>query len=526
MKRFSFILMILLALFVITGCPEDDDNKDDNKNTNGYTTNPTRKFWAQNMITDTFYQITAEKLAENDKCVVWAEKGSGVTTATANSVAKEYSNTIYPKMMNTFGWQTNDPDLGLVNVMQIAHYFATRKTKGAKLTILLLDIKDGYTTQGDAYVGGYFYFMDLFEKDPNYPDIKSNELDMIYMDTYPSVPGTKSSYETLAHEMQHLINFISSLLIRSSDELKLMEIWIDEGLSTAAEWVYSGEHPEDRWKYYNEDPSGLIKTGNNFYLWNNHKDNPLANLDDYATAYLFFQYLRLQSINDKTTDIYFDIATSEFPDYRAVITAEDINSIHKNNWSLLLRDWHAANHINSSTGRYCYKNDPVLKNVKAPMVPADTTTVNLYPGEGVYSKTTSAGTLPTASGNIKYAGLGTRLSSSIPSDIYSTANGALLTYNVNTNKEGSYEAGSTTGIAPSVGISINSGNASVQMLSKNFSGPFKVDASYFIRKNGNKGVSDINIRSVINKNNGMNGNKNNNILKFDKSKIERVFINE
>ena len=31
-----------------------------------------RKFWAQNMVTDKFYQVDAEQLAVGKKCVIWA----------------------------------------------------------------------------------------------------------------------------------------------------------------------------------------------------------------------------------------------------------------------------------------------------------------------------------------------------------------------------------------------------------------------------------------------------------------------
>jgi len=510
MKKFVFILAVVPVIFVIVNCRD------------GSVPPPpsTRKFWAYNMDTKKFYQVDAAKLAENSICEVWAESGSGVTPATANSVANAYYSAIYPKMMNTFGYTVNDKDLGKVNIMEIAHWLPTGKTSGAKLTILLLDIKDGYSSGGDAYVGGYFHSVNLYKKDPADNRKYSNELDMIYVDTYPSVPGSDSSNETIAHEMQHLMNFVSTFLFRNDP----MDTWIDEGLSTAAEWVYTGKHPEVRWKYYIEDRSNLIKKGNNFYIWDNHgSESPLANLDDYATAYLFFQYLRLQSVEPK--DIYYDILTSKFSNYQAVTTATNINNTHKNNWQLLLRDWHAANYTNAASGPYGYKDDATLKQVKAPMVPAGTTSVNLYPGEGVYSKTTTAESVPSGSGNIRYAGLSS--SGATPNDSTGFANGARLTYNVDTNKEGSFATGNTTGIAPSMGISITDISGSVQIDPYKFTGPFKVDAGYFLRRNGDSGMPDNEImRNVSGTNNGRTIDETNITLKVDRSTIERVFIYE
>jgi hypothetical protein len=529
MKKSTFILFLFVTMLAVVSCPDDLDGPDGSDGPNiddEANTVITRKFWAKNMVTDAFEQINADRLASNSRCEVWVEKGSGVTAATATTVARAYRDNVYVKMMNTFGYTVNvkiGSSVKNMNTMELAHYLATEKTSGAKFTILLLDIKDGYKTKDDPYVAGYFYAVDLFENDPEYPDIKSNELDMIYLDTYPSKPGSQDSMETLAHEMQHLMNFVSSVLFRSENQLNVMDTWINEGLSGAAEWVYSGEHPEVRWKYYNLDRSDLIKKGNNFYMWDNHKENLYANLDDYATVYLFFQYLRLQA--RYPNDIYYDISTSKSSDYKAVTTSASINTSHKNDWPLLLRDWHAANYTNATSGLYGYKNDPTLKAVKAPMFPGGTSTVNLFPGEGVYSRTTTTETVPSVSGNIKYAGLST----GTPIDSGSYANGARLTYNINTNKEGTAETGNTTGIAPSVSFSVP-GNGSVQIAPNKFSGPFKVDMSYFNRGNADSGVSDSVIRNVFSRNssssNSRSAAKSDITVKFDLSTLERVHIDE
>jgi large repetitive protein len=486
MRKHVFILMAVVAVLA-TGCDFGDEGN----------------FWAQNYVTEAYYKLNADLLAENSRCEVWAERGSGVTEATAKNIANEYLNKIYPRMMNTFGYKINDSDLGIVDTMQIAHYIATGKTSGAKLTILLLDINDGYKKTEDPYVAGYFTPYNLFDYD------KSNKREMIYMDTYPADPTSPASYETLAHEMQHLMNFVSSIVFRANSEnLNLMETWVDEGLAGAAQWVYSQEYNAGRLNHYIKDPSKLIARGNNFYIWDNYKDNPYANLDDYATVYLFFQYLRLQSsapTNDPTK-IYREIIISNHPDYRAVVGADTINSAHKNNWSILLRDWFAANYIKDSSSLYGYKGQINITNT--PMFPTTATSVNLFPGEGVYSKINSSDTVPSNSNPINYAGL-----NSTGNPVTSgSASGARLTYNVDTTtKNYSSASGSTTGVAASVQITD----------SKQFTGSFQVDASYFL-KNRN-GLSDE-IRSAFS--NSYGRSIGNGIFKFDRSKVERVFINE
>jgi len=215
---------------------------------------------------------------------------------------------------------------------------------------------------------------------------------------------------------------------------------------------------------------------------------------------------------------------SEFNNFKAVtdVAKSSIDSgSGYSDWSLLLRDWLAANFTNAESGLYGYKNDRTLKKVKAPMVPSGTTFLNLFPGEGVYSRTTSAESVPSASGKIKYAGLNS--TSGTPSETTGFAGGARLTYNIDTDLNGLSAEGDTTGIAPSVGISITDVSGSVQIGPYKFTGPFKVDAGYFRHRNGGGGIpDDETIRNVITTNKNRSGGEDNNTLKFDLSTLEMV----
>jgi len=213
-----------------------------------------------------------------------------------------------------------------------------------------------------------------------------------------------------------------------------MDTWVDEGLAAAAEWVYSGEYSEDRIEWFkysgaqNGSMKGLINKGNNFFVWENRsKESQYAVLDDYATVSLFFQWLRLQT-ND---NIYRSIITSEDYDYNAVTNAFSQAYSKAFTWDELLKAWLAANYINSPSGLYGYKNDEVLKDINIPAPSSITNSIQLAPGEGVYSRMTpSTVTMPASSGNIRYASL-----SKQPLSVDNVAaNGrVLLTYNVNTS---------------------------------------------------------------------------------------------
>jgi hypothetical protein len=119
----------------------------------------------------------------------------------------------------------------------------------------------------------------------------------------------------------------------------------------------------------------------------------------------------------------------------------------------------AANYINSPSGIYGYKhNDDEASPLKKITVRAigpkpdiglkkygTNYGLDLFPGEGVYSKIENNSPLPGGSGtNIKYAGLQKSGSGSVsPNGPYN--NGVLLTYNVNTERIIDYISYAETG---------------------------------------------------------------------------------
>jgi len=462
----------------------------------GDVSNPTnvllRKFWAQNLLTESFYQIDADLLAESENCRVWAEKGAGISTATANSMAKAYEEGIRPKMLDTFAYKGpigyNGTELGPIdnikngivvanNTLELAGWMTDDDEK--KLTILLLDIKDGYKPSDTigGYVAGYFWMGNMIENTPSHPYLKySNECSMIYVDIYPGVPGSEDSNTTVAHELQHLMSYVNAYV---SNKKSTLDTWVDEGLSSAAEWLYLGKQVESKVDWYNKDPSGLIKTGNNFFIWDNpeYSKNQNAILDEYATVYLFFQWLRLQS---GSTNIYKEITLSDEYNYLAVTNAADRAMSGKgyDDWGTLLKTWLAANYINAPGGPYGYRNDDVLKNVKAKTAPNGVTNISLSPGEGVYSITNNYD-LPGNKQSVRYAGLDK--SGNALSDTETFTGGALLTYNANTNIEGKAESGKTTGVAASYTEADAPGRS---VAGVGFSRPFAISAGDMLRRNG------------------------------------------
>ena len=421
-------------------------------------------------------------LAEGAHCEIWVERNCGVDEDQAQEVADHFDEVIFPKMINAFSLRDiKDGNDTYDNVIEFASSIITPegKTPSGKLCILLLDIKDGYNgITNRSYVAGYFWMGNFFSRSQV---SSSNERSMIFVDTNPGMDpeNIEGTYKTLAHEMQHLMNFATTVLSRSIEnsqgqitKLNYMDTWVDEGLAAAAEWVYSGEYSEDRIEWFkysgsqNGSMKGLINKGNNFFVWNNRsKESQYAVLDDYATVNIFFQWLRLQT----NESIYRSIITSKDNDYNAVTKAFNAAASRSFTWDELLKTWLAANYINNSTGLYGYKNDSELKDIRIPAPASIAANIQLAPGEGVYSRMTpTTATMPAQSGSIRYASL-----SKQPLEVGNTAaNGrVLLTYNVNTLGT-SLETGITTG-SPILANTVTAGRSA----SPAFDGPYRIGAT-------------------------------------------------
>jgi len=436
-----------------------------------------RKFTAQNIATNAYYQLDAQLLYEGTYCNIWGELGNAnATVAAAMSMGNAYDTNIYPKMTAYYGLTGLSFNSKTYDTMALADAMGDND---GKLCILLLDIKDSYNpSANNGYVGGYFWSGNMFAKS-SYPN--SNECDMIYVDTYPGVPGSASTNATVAHEMQHMMNFVAAYSIRGSVSLSISipslwvsDTWIDECLAESTRYVLDGTHDTSntsRITWYNTDPYGWIRKGNTFFSW----DSGDTVLDDYATAYLFSQWLRIQT---GSTAIYKEITKSSYKDYRSVLNAFNASKNLSFTWDELLKTWFAANYIqdSSASSLYGYKNEISLTRWTVPA--SEGTSITLYPGEGVFSK--SPASAPDASGNIMYAGInmGTKtLTSAFPADV-------LLTYNVNTSKTGKEETGTITGLA---NVEPSAVRLSVETTP---SGPYVIGIEDMLRRNGFKGWRD------------------------------------
>jgi len=417
------------------------------------TPSPNGFFYARNTTNNSFYMVEAEMLCEGEKCEIWVETGSGVTAREAKNIADEYDAIIRPRIVDAFSekdfsYSFRGVKYDFDDMLDYANWLVDGTT--GKLTILLLDIKDGYDEESGAYVAGYFDSVNFLEKGSykiNDRIYCSNGRDMIYVDTNPGMKEAeqlKQVYATFAHELQHLINFVTCHWLDKDST----DTWINEGLSAYAEYLYLGDHPQDRLVWLS-DPRNTIKTGNNFFVWDNYP-NKLTILDDYATVYLFFRWLYLQADAELQTHIFRDISNSAYSDYRAVTdVARNIKFAYLS-WTSLLRTWLAANYYPENAD-YGYKGDEKLKKI-IKIAPISGNNIELYPGEGVYSIIRNGSYSASNAGNIRYAGL--TANTDYVDEISPYSGDTLLTFNANyDNSEGERETGLLTGFSSSVSVS-------------------------------------------------------------------------
>jgi large repetitive protein len=250
-----------------------------------YELGSSKEFWAYNHEKDEDYKLNAKLLYSGSKVNVWVHNNE-ITEGNAKQLGEEFDNRIYSSVINHFG-PASDVD------------------GDGKINLLCFDIQDGFQGNG-GFIGGYFNQMDVFDV-PG-----SNKSELLYIDTYPALGKNKNeltyAFSTIAHELQHLVNFNQNVLIEGDKEG--MDVWLDEGLSMAAEQIYKGTRLSDRIDYYNESFS--IGKGHSLLHWDYDGDT-LAN---YSLSYLFGQYVKTQA--KQGDSIFKEILKDPNNNYKAV----------------------------------------------------------------------------------------------------------------------------------------------------------------------------------------------------------------
>lgn len=422
LKEYTAGLLIVLPVLAFVSCLGSDSN--------GGGSN-LRNFNATDLTDYSNYVVTTRLVYEGNSCKVYKDiEDTFMNDTAAAAMGLEFDGNIYSRLVPVFGVPSDVDGDG-------------------KIILLILDIRDGGSDT--SYVAGYFDPYNEFDPASNAAYQYSNECEMLYLDTNPGAENAAVFKETMAHEFQHLINFNQKVFVQGSQAG--FDTWIDEGLSSAAERIYSGVQVQDKIDYFNVDYFHDIAKGQRFIAWDRGNYNTV--LGSYSTVYLFFQWLNIQSTNDNS--IYKVIVDSGYDDYRAVEAAKVyITGFTGSTFSDLLRDWNIANLLSQGSGLYGYKGEITTTvsyiNVAAdnPRYPAAGSTLNMLPGECVYAKATDTTLADTA--NIKAAGVDTA-ASTIDTDGTVYTGNVLIVYNMVSDAAA---AASLTGALPPLSASVNS----------------------------------------------------------------------
>lgn len=300
------------------------------------------QFWLRNFETGKFEQITAVLRSIGKHCYVYLQQDQQVRQKSIDRVRREFDDNIYPTNTSHFGSERK-PGLDGDN----------------RVFLLMADIQDGYKNKNDGYVAGFFFAGDqlLQAEYESHLKVKSNEREILYIDTYPSDPEADDYMEIVAHEFQHMIHHN-----HDKDELT----WVNEGCSQIAP-VLCGYAPPGHYRLLKDDPDRSL---NYWAKW-----NPMP---DYGQVYLWNQFIIDQALPTRTLQRKFfsALVSSKKKSIDGYIDA--LTPINES-FSDLFTRFRIATHLNDpelAGGTYAYKN-PHLKNFRLP----PTSHISIFPAK-------------------------------------------------------------------------------------------------------------------------------------------------
>jgi len=252
-------------------------------------------------------------------CYIYLQKGKSLSDQVIANIAQTFDERIYPTDTAFFG---NEWTPGIDN--------------DSRITLFLLDIRDNFQPNGPnkMFTSGYFYSGDEYslEKNPS-----SNEREMLYLDIYPTVPGSDNFMSVIAHEFEHMIQW-------HHDPKEVS--WVNESCAQLASYLSGFGHPPQIMVFAKQ-------SDNNLCGWRN--DNMVAN---YGQVYLFAYYLYKHS---GTTDKQRNAFLRAIIDEKAT-GSEGISKVLKkcglnDTFSQIFRDFCVTNFLNRrdiGNGRFGY----------------------------------------------------------------------------------------------------------------------------------------------------------------------------
>lgn len=291
-----------------------------------------RDFFSVNFNTHEQYIVQATLRAIGEFCYIFVEDSQWLRTVNEQTVRS---------VRRAFDEATPaDSNRGIYEI-ETELFGAPPDIDGDKrIYLLLLDIRDE-ATRGSNFVAGFFSPVNQHRGILRHPGlgipVRSNELDMLYLDTDPLNAGSEKAFGVLAHEFEHLIHWRHDI-----DEA----IWVNEGCAEYAMFI-CGYRVRSHISSFQQNPRiSLID-------WPQETHSQLAH---YGAVYLWMLYLHEHYGGSQTI---------------AAIVKDRANGISGINNALRSRgveaafpgiyaDWKVANYLDDTEfadGRYGYQNE-------------------------------------------------------------------------------------------------------------------------------------------------------------------------
>ena len=216
------------------------------------------------------YTVSAVLRGVGNFCYVFVEDtewNTRVTAATVQAIIRAFDAAvpinphrgIYLTLTETFG---TPPDID----------------GNGRIILLLLNIRD--KDNGGQYTAGFFNPADQSRGVLRHPGfrgfpIRSNEGEILYIDTHPLNPNSETAHSVIAHEFQHIINWTHDAKEAT---------WVDEGCAEYASFL-CGYSLQEHIAAFERTPTISLTT------WPDAGDNPLPH---YGAAFLWMLYLQEQ----------------------------------------------------------------------------------------------------------------------------------------------------------------------------------------------------------------------------------------
>lgn len=269
-----------------------------------YSLNDTRTFYVDD-ANGNFSKKSAKLIAEGEYSYIWILNDvylENSESKTDNKISLEQARIVANKFDELYGAETTIFGQTYKSYYKSLNYDEKEDFSESgfvkpeeKISILICDIFGDYSPIQNSGVLGYFWAKDFFDYDTLYEESSgsmcSNETEIFYIDSHFLDSYTEMTYSTLAHEFQHMLNFVNKNLWYNlgSEDKPAPSTWYNEMLSMVCEdllqdiiGIEDKDSPRSRLSSFNY---GYILNGANEWF---DDDNVLYS---YAHAYAFGAFL-------------------------------------------------------------------------------------------------------------------------------------------------------------------------------------------------------------------------------------------